>query len=116
MIWIRFFVPCSEKIFIIAKENWNPNKKYIYLGDVWRINNIDNVDHPAPFCEELINTIIVSSSNENGLILDCIGGSGTVGKCAIENNRKFILIEKSKKYCCLARERIKKEQSQLRLF
>jgi len=35
---------------------------------------------------------------------------------AAKNNRKYIGIEISEKYCAIARERIKREQDQLKLL
>ena len=38
--------------------------------------------------------MILASSKEGDLILDCFGGSGTTFECSIENNRDCITIEK----------------------
>ena len=62
--------------------------------------------HPAIFPEKLAQDHILSWSNEGNVILDCFMGSGTTGKMAIFNNRKFIGIEKVKNYFDIASKRI----------
>lgn len=66
------------------------------------------IKHPAPFPEQLANDHIISWSNEGDTVLDCFMGSGTTGKMAVLNNRKFIGIELDKGYFDIAKERIEK--------
>lgn len=58
----------------------------------------EKVDHPCQFPEKMIKRIILASSNEGDTILDCFGGSGTTAKVAIENQRRFISIERDSNY------------------
>ena len=62
--------------------------------------------HPAPFPEKLANDHIISWSNEGDVVLDCFMGSGTTGKMALLNNRKFIGIEKDAGYFEIAKQRL----------
>ena len=62
--------------------------------------------HPAPFPEQLAKDHIISWSNEGDTVLDCFMGSGTTGKMAVLNNRKFIGIELDEGYFKIAEERI----------
>ena len=62
--------------------------------------------HPAIFPEQLANDHIISWSNEGDTVLDCFMGSGTTGKMALLNNRKFIGIEKDETYFKIAQDRI----------
>lgn len=62
--------------------------------------------HPAPFPEQIANDHIISWSNNGDLILDPMCGSGTTCKMAKLNNRNFIGIDISNKYCDMARKRI----------
>lgn len=64
--------------------------------------------HPAIFPEKLAEDHILSWSNKGDIILDCFMGSGTTGKMAVLNNRKFIGIEISEEYFKIAKDRIKK--------
>lgn len=79
--------------------------------NVWIIpagNNTtdDKTDHPAVFPESLANDHILSWSNEGDTVLDPFMGSGTTGKMAKLNNRKFIGIELDEDYFNIAKERI----------
>lgn len=61
----------------------------------------------------MIERIILSSSNENDIILDPFSGSGTTAVVSYRSNRKFLCIEKDKKYYDKSVERLNKEiQSQ----
>jgi len=62
--------------------------------------------HPARFPEALAKDHILSWSNEGEIVLDPFMGSGTTGKMALLNNRKFIGIELSPEYVDIARKRI----------
>jgi len=62
--------------------------------------------HPAIFPEALANDHIISWSNENDLVFDPFMGSGTTGKMAKLNNRRFIGIEKVPEYFEIAKQRI----------
>ena len=64
------------------------------------------VGHGATFPEQLANDHIISWSNEGDTVLDCFMGSGTTGKMALLNNRKFIGIEKDETYFKIAQDRI----------
>lgn len=94
-------------------------KEYSRRFNVWNISRgSSKTSHPAVFPEQLANDHIVSWSNENDLILDCFMGSGTTGKMAVLNNRKFIGIEKVKEYYDIANKRINDtiKNKQLDLF
>ena len=77
--------------------------------NVWEINTeVSNTKrrHPAQFPEPLARDHIVSWSNEGDTVLDCFMGSGTTGKMALLNNRKFIGIEIASEYFAIAAQRI----------
>lgn len=74
--------------------------------NVWFYGVASNPNHPAPFPEALANDHIISWSNEGDTVFDPFVGSGTTGKMAILNNRKFIGIEKVKEYFEIAKKRI----------
>ncbi len=75
-------------------------------NNIWRINQQQKSEHPAPFPEQLANDHIISWSNEGDIVLDPFMGSGTTGKMAIFNNRNYIGFEISKEYCEIAERRI----------
>ena len=62
--------------------------------------------HPAVFPERLALDHILSWSNEGDLVLDPMCGSGTTGKMALLNGRRFIGIDISADYIDIARQRL----------
>ena len=99
-----YFLPTYEVIYLITKEKFKLAPKANVQGDVWEIQQERNNDHPAPFPVSLVDKIITSTTAQ--IILDPFIGSGTTAIGAIKNNRKFIGIEISPKYCKQANERI----------
>ena len=74
--------------------------------NVWEYASCSVKGHPAPFPEQLANDHIISWSNEGDTVLDCFMGSGTTGKMAVLNNRRFIGIELDENYFKIAKERM----------
>jgi DNA modification methylase len=94
--------------------NENKIKKNIFFYSIGG----KSTGHPAVFPEQLANDHIISWSNERDLVLDPFMGSGTTGKMAILNNRRFIGIEKVDEYFEISDKRIKESMNrkQLNLF
>jgi len=86
--------------FLMQKEMHNffetPNK-----------SSYGKTKHPTEKPEILIEWIVKIGSNEQEIILDPFGGSGTTAIACIKNNRKYILIEKDEGYVEIIKERIK---------
>jgi len=82
--------------------------KYGQRFAIWDIPPLggNRTGHPAPFPEALARDHIISWSNEGDTVLDCFMGSGTTGKMALLNNRKFIGIEKDAEYFEIAKQRL----------
>lgn len=84
--------------------------------NIWKINSDrSNLGHPAPFPEQLCKDHIISWSKEGDVIYDPMMGSGTVAKCALLLNRKFIGSEMSDEYCKIAEKRLKVFNNQYKL-
>ena len=66
--------------------------------------------HPAQFPESLARDHILSWSNPGDTVLDPFLGSGTTGKMAILEGRRFIGIEREEKYFDIACKRIEEAQ------
>ena len=84
------------------------------MKDVWIIGRPKKVEkelgkHPTQKPEELIERIILSSTEKNDLVLDMFNGSGTTGVVAVRNNRKYIGIELDKEFFELSKKRIENE-------
>ena len=74
-----------------------------------RIRNKDNSrSHPTQKPEALLYRILLASSNVGDVVLDPFLGSGTTAVVAKKLGRKFIGIEKEKKYFKLAKSRLQK--------
>lgn len=65
------------------------------VADVWEINYINSqaverTNYPTQKPEELLERIIMASSNEDSIVFDCFMGSGTTQAVAMKLGRKFI--------------------------
>ena len=56
-----------------------------------------------------IERLILSSTNENDLILDMFNGSGTTGVVSIRNKRGYIGIESENDYYTITKKRLNRE-------
>ena len=66
--------------------------------NVWEIGASTNKTHPAVFPRKLADTVIKFYSYVNDLVLDPFAGIGTVGLSCIDNERKYLLVERESKY------------------
>ncbi len=100
---------------IIKNGDWSedflkkPNKQ---MRSVWALNTPESWEkkfgkHPTQKPIDLLKRIVLASTNENNIILDPFTGSSTTGLAAILNNRKFVGIDKEKKYLDLSIKRFK---------
>lgn len=90
-----------------------PSEQHIFNNlkthhSVWNYNNVKQVEslHPTQKPIELIENIILHSSNKNMVVLDCFAGSGTLAKACENLNRQWICIEKDKDFYEISRERV----------
>lgn len=67
----------------------------------------ERIGHPDQKPISIISDLILASSNEDQLILDPFGGSGTTGEACLKNNRNFIIMELDPKYCEKIKMRLK---------
>ena len=75
--------------------------------NVWRIEEQQGSQHPAPFPESLARDHILSWSNEGDVVLDPFSGSGTTAKMARLMGRRAIGIEINERYCEIAVSRLR---------
>ena len=85
-------------------EKGNPRKivlasehKGFKVQDVWEFKDkgLSYVDYPTQKNHDLLERIILNSSNKNSIVLDCFAGSGSTLKIANKLNRKWIGIDNS---------------------
>lgn len=67
--------------------------------------------HVTPKPIDLLKNIILHTTDEDDICLDCFAGSGSMAIAAIETNRKFILVERESEYCKIANDRINDQGS-----
>ena len=67
-------------------------------SNAWQINPVTDKGHPAVFPTELASRVVQFYSFKGDLIFDPFGGSGTVGRVAIDHDRYFLLCEKEPEY------------------
>jgi DNA modification methylase len=91
----------TKKKYYVTPTNKDDKKKY---------------NHPTIKPVEIIKNLIINSSNENDLVLDCYMGSGTTGVACKELNRRFIGIELDETYFNVAKQRIEGNEEQITLF
>lgn len=126
----RFFTASHETLIWARKEQKSPHtfnydlvknskwdgddlkKPYKQMRSVWQIKTTPQSEkrfgkHPTQKPKALLKRIILSSTKEGDLILDPFTGSSTTGLVAVEYGRKFIGIDKEKKYLDLSIKRYK---------
>lgn len=84
--------------------------KYENMSTVYSTSiNVDDkkkYEHPTIKPLNIIKNLIINSSKENDIVLDCFCGSGTTCVACKETGRKFIGIEIDKKYHKIAINRL----------
>jgi site-specific DNA-methyltransferase (adenine-specific) len=96
------------KTFRKSNHNKTKVKDVGVRFNVWEIptEKTNRSSHPAPFPEKLAEDHILSWSNEGNIVFDPMCGTGTTCKMAKMNNRNYIGVDISLKYCEIAKERI----------
>lgn len=100
-----------EYIFFARDEGVKVYGNYDTLSKVYSssINKKDKkmYNHPTIKPEELIEKLIINSSQENDIVLDCFLGSGTTCVCAKKLNRKYLGYEINEEYFQTAFQRLR---------
>jgi modification methylase len=99
-----YFLPTYEVIYLIAKPKFRLAQGANSFGDIWEISQEQNNDHPAPFPEELVESVLLSSKGQT--VLDPFIGSGTTAAVAKRLGRNFVGIDASQEYCETAAVRV----------
>ena len=110
----RAFTHSTETILWAKKDLKKAKHKFNYstmremnsgkqMKDVWETSLTKPSEkrcgkHPTQKPMELLEKIIIASTDENDLILDPFNGSGTTGIVAFKLNRRYIGIEQEKEY------------------
>jgi len=107
---------------LMKKTSWPEDffkKEFKQMRSVWHIPESESVwpintpkpeekrfgKHPTQKPIELLERIILASTNKNDVVLDPFTGSSTTGLSAIKHGRKFVGIDNEKKYLELSKKR-----------
>ena len=72
--------------------------------------------HPTIKPLNIVQNLIINSTQDGGVVLDPFMGSGTTAVACVRTGRNYIGFELNKEYYDKACKRIKLEQTQLTLF
>lgn len=115
-------VPVTEYVLVYRKKSdilidWyirnHPDRETIKqskIGDdyfktnIWKIHPAFSKKHPAIFPVELAERVIKYYSFKKDVVLDPFAGIGTVGRAAVREGRRFVLVEQNKAYIDYIRE------------
>ncbi len=76
---------------------------------VWNYDIENKIGHSTPKPLDLIKNIILHSSKEGQIVLDCFMGSGTTAIACKELNRRYIGFEKDPEYCKIISKRLSQQ-------
>ncbi len=103
-IRIKYFLRSDDKY--VYEDN-------IVLGDVWadiadamHMSKNEKLDYGTQKPEALLERIIKASSNENSIVADFFGGSGTTAAVAEKLGRRWITSDLGKPACMIMRKRL----------
>lgn len=93
------------------KYVWTPHPRGAKPKDVFEIptltnNSWEREKHPTQKPVELVKKCILASSNNDGLIVDPFGGSGTTYAVAEALNRRWLGTERELEYCKVIKKRL----------
>ncbi len=94
----------------------DPKRCNVWLHDSYRYGQPGKVDHPTQKPLKLMEMLVNSIVPPAGLAIDSFMGSGTTGVACVILGRRFIGIEKERKYFDIAVKRITDELGKTRLF
>ncbi len=105
---VNRIVHAAKKGILKDGKRWFPNEKGKLCNDVWEITSqrhkikvngkIQKPPHPTIKPDEMIERMILASSNEDDLVLDLFSGSGTTSRIAKKLGRQFIGCENNELY------------------
>lgn len=116
ILWAKKNIKNSKYNFnykLMKDLNNNKQMKDVWTTSLTKPSEKKEGKHPTQKPLELLEKIILASTNENDLILDPFNGSGTTGIMANKLNRRYIGIDNEKKYLDLTIKRIENSEDNL---
>lgn len=100
--------PGLQKSYIQTETN-HPTTVTTFIHDT-------SGNHETQKPLSLYEYLVLTYTNKNDTVLDFCMGSGTTGEACMKLDRKFIGIEKDKKYFDIAEKRIREASQQMNMF
>lgn len=102
----------KNRVNTITKEQFME-----WTKSVWSFSpeSAKKIGHPAPFPTELPYRLIQLYTFKDDIVLDPFMGSGTTALASVRADRNFVGYEINEAYAALSNQRLKAEQSQLKL-
>ena len=107
----------KKKGIIKNGKRWFPNPKGKLCSEVWHISSarhknkvngkLQKMNHITPKPMDLIERIVMASSNAGDIVLDCFSGSGTTAIVAKRLGRTFLCCDNNKEYIQIAQDNLK---------
>lgn len=113
ILWARKNVKTSKHKFnykLMKQLNNNKQMKDVWITSTVKRSEKKYGNHPTQKPKEILEKIILASTDEGDIILDPFNGSGTTGVVANILNRKYIGIEKEREYIELSKRRLENEK------
>lgn len=88
---------------IVPKFNNLKTHHSVWNYDMAKRNNV----HITPKPIDLLKNIILHTTDENDIVLDCFAGSGSIGTACKETKRQCIMMEKEEKYIEFIKKNLK---------
>ena len=108
ILWSKKDLKYAKHTFnykLMKEINNNKQMKDVWTSSLTKPSEKKFGKHPTQKPLEILDKIILASTNENDTILDPFSGSGTTGISAIRLNRKYIGIDNNKEYLDLSIKR-----------
>lgn len=103
----------NPRKIVLAKDH-----KGFKIQDVWEFKDkgLSYVDYPTQKNHEMLERIILNSSNKHSMVLDCFAGSGSTMKAAYRHGRKWIGIDNSTHSIKVIQKTFNKEKIKCNFF
>ena len=111
ILWAKKDLPKTKYKFnydLMKQLNGNKQMKDVWTTSLTKPSEKKQGKHPTQKPLELLERIILASTNENDIILDPFCGSSTTGIAAAKLNRQFIGVDNEKEYLDLSIRRYQK--------
>ena len=98
---------------IMKKLNNNKQMKDVWTTSLTKPSEKKQGKHPTQKPLEILDKIILASTNENDLVLDPFCGSSTTGISAVRLNRRYIVIDNEKEYLEISKKRFEEIKEEI---